>query len=223
MRNEILQSGVSMAKAVSEWSSYKHGRDLEAYALVYVEKGSGYFHDDLRPHEELRGGDVFLLFPGLRHHYGRRVQDELWAERWLVFDGPLFTHLEESGLLNRQEVILHTNNDSAFRDACAALVADHQNGDFYQDEHSGFARLHALIAEAYRLHRQVSGGQAWRERACALLSAPEYIEKKYAVVAAQMNVSPQVFRKKFSKEMGIAPTQFQLQRRLDTVQECLLH
>lgn len=215
-------AGGTRSKGLAEWREHDPGRDLEAYALVLIEAGGGFYRDE-NQQQEIKAGAVLVLFPGLRHRYGRRPQDPLWAERWLVFKGPLFEHLEASGLLDRQQPVWQSGSDPGFRQRFAALVVDFLAGRCQLDPHSSIARVHALIAECHRLHQQQHNDfSKWREQACNALAARLDQDLILEQLASDFGCSAQVFRKRFKREVGSSPQQFRLQRRLDHAQELLL-
>ncbi len=216
-------TGSIRSKGLAYWPQGAKGRDLGSYALVLIDAGGGYYADGNGFEQQVSAGDVLVLFPGLYHRYGRRAQDPLWSEHYVVFNGPLFSLLEDQELYTRSEPIWHTGSDSHFRQDFVSLVADVQAGRLQSDEHLLFGRLHALIAEARHLHqRQQDSFIQWREQVCAELSAHLGEELSLEGVATKFNMSEQVFRKRFKKEAGISPQQFRLQCRLDHAQELLL-
>ena len=224
MRSHIESAGTIQMKAHAVWPEGLQGRDLDAYALVYLEAGSGYYWDAAVADKiEVRAGDVLVLFPGLRHRYGRAQTDPLWSERYVVFSGPIFEELERDQLLNRDEPIWHTHNDAAFRQLFAQVVTDTLSGRQHIQPHQLLSQLHQLISDAHRLHHHaINPHSDWRERACAALGDDLGLDISIAALAKDFDCSEQVFRKRFKKELGISPQQFRLQRRLDQAQDLLL-
>lgn len=224
MRSHIEIAGNIRVKGHAEWPEGLIGRDLEAYALVLLEAGAGYYWDEsLETGIEVQAGDILVLFPGLRHRYGRRKQDPLWSERYLVFNGPIFKELERDGLINRNQPVLHTHNDNDYRLAFARLVNDVLAGHQHIYPHQMLGQMHQLIIQANSLHHQHLQRQLdWREQACAALGEQLQHEISLQRIAEQCGCSEQTFRKRFRKELGLAPQQFRLQRRLDHAQELLM-
>lgn len=227
LRSTILQAGTIRRKPVGPWPGGSAGRDLEAYALVLLEAGSGVYLDEAGRSERVSAGDVLVLFPGLRHRYGREEHDPLWSEHFLVCAGPLFEVLEAEGLLSRSQPVWRTGADGAsrgaFRDSFAALVVDVQSGKQWLHPHRTTARLHQLIVDAQALHAgRDRVAHAWREAACALLGERLDQDLPPAAAARTLCMHEQAFRKRFRRELGIPPQQYRLQRRLDHAQQLLL-
>src|SRR4051812_43303575 len=105
-RSEVVGCGyIDKVPGVGTW-----GRDLRAYALVYLLDGSGYYRDDTTPERRVSAGDVLVLFPGKKHSYYNGDQPA-WTEVWLTFRGGIFHYLEEDGVLDRQRPVVHPGID----------------------------------------------------------------------------------------------------------------
>ncbi len=125
-----------------------HDRDLQAYALVYVIDGGGYYADQNTPAQRITAGDVLVLFPGLRHSYYLGDQPT-WTEIWLTFRGRLFAELERDGLLDRARPVVHPGLDQELLAAFDRMHAEAGRDDWRLGP-SLVAGAHQLIAEVMR-------------------------------------------------------------------------
>ena len=62
------------------------GRHLSNYQIVFIGRGEGVIETEHGGTAELKGGDVFVLFPGEWHRY-RPKKAIGWTERWCGFSG----------------------------------------------------------------------------------------------------------------------------------------
>lgn len=66
--------------------TWEIGRRLSGYQIVFIGRGEGVIETEHGGTAELKGGDVFLLFPGEWHRY-RPKKTVGWTERWCGFSG----------------------------------------------------------------------------------------------------------------------------------------
>ncbi|MEE8440151.1 MAG: AraC family ligand binding domain-containing protein, partial [Spirochaetia bacterium] len=62
------------------------GRVLREFQIVYITAGSGWFKDEHAARRPVVAGDIFMLFPGVRHAYSSNVETG-WQEYWVGFSG----------------------------------------------------------------------------------------------------------------------------------------
>ena len=88
----------------SEYSfSKEEGRVLNCFQLhQYLGKGEGFLKTSatgFNTEIPLEEGDMFLLFPGIRHSYAEK-DNALWSEFWIGFEGRIPSEWVEKGLLS---------------------------------------------------------------------------------------------------------------------------
>ncbi len=66
--------------------TWNTGRRLSNYQIVFIGRGEGVIETENGGTAEIKGGDVFVLFPGEWHRY-RPKRDIGWTERWCGFSG----------------------------------------------------------------------------------------------------------------------------------------
>ena len=76
-----------------------NGRILREYQVVYITSGSGWFKDDISGQHTIKAGDMFMLFPGVKHAYSP-LPDTGWQEYWVGFSGNHIDRLLRNGLFN---------------------------------------------------------------------------------------------------------------------------
>ena len=82
------------------------GRVLNEYQFVYITKGKGWFESEHFPLQEVREGDLLLLFPSERHNY---YPDPAigWDEYWVGFRSAYFNHLLTERFFSVEQPLLH--------------------------------------------------------------------------------------------------------------------
>lgn len=198
-------------------------RRMPTWALVFLHGGSGFYSDESRQQTVL-AGDAILLFPELQHSYGPNTLGD-WHESWLMFDGPLWQHLEDrEGLWDRGQAVLHPGLD--FGNSVSVLVAAVQDATprVAGEDELLVARLHVLLAEMLARHRRGSvqaQDQDLVTRAQALLEAHLDRPLDLPGLARSLGVGYDDLRRRFTKTTGISPGKWLAQRRITRAQELL--
>lgn len=192
-------------------------RILGSHALVLLVEGSGLYRDARGKQVPLRSGHLLHIFPDLPHAYGPGP-GEHWNEVYVVFEGPVFTTLRQHRLLSAEQPV-----------------------DRFDPAATGYTRLRDLFHPSNRPgpgHDQTTFGQFLeflfevtadrgpdaprREmepamvEAMSLLAAP--VEGSWLhgdEAGARLGISPETFRKRFARAVGIPPARFQKQKKIE--------
>lgn len=189
-------------------------RTYNAYALVYT-LGTGEYRDAHGVQQLLRPGDFIFVFPELPHHYGPRPGGR-WDECYATFRGPVFDLWRKTGLLDPARPVLHREPLAYWRRRLEEIAAPNRPAL------ERVCRLQLLLADLLDATPRASADELWLANARALLAAdlgrPLYVEE----VARQLALSPETFRKKFTRLAGQSPWRFRLERTIDQAQR-LVH
>jgi len=98
-------------KVQNDLSSLLKPRKLKYYALVFLTEGNGYFESSCTNRQSIGRGDLFFLFPGIRHYY-RSPPGENWREYWIIFNGDWADDLYRKRLLNPLSPCRHLSRPS---------------------------------------------------------------------------------------------------------------
>lgn len=191
----VLQAGRIVKQTVQP------KRVLDHFALVLIERGSGFFASRDCSRRRVQTGDVLVLFPGVWHSYGPESND-YWQELFFVFEGPVFDLWQKYGWLNPASPVLHTEQAGQLS---RRLEAAFSGGEIF-DEATALlevARLQAVLAELIcgsdTLKLQ-PGDKAWRVMVEAALAADPEIRPE--VLAKRLRISDRLFRQRFSRVFG---------------------
>jgi AraC-like DNA-binding protein len=181
-------------------------RVLGSYAVVYLLAGGGHYADANGCRQRVGAGDLLVLFPDLAHTYGPEPGGR-WDEIYLVFEGPVFDLWRQSGLLTPAQPVHHLEPVRWWQQRLAGVVAPNLSTP------ERLALLQAVLAGALAAGAQPE--EAWLRPARALLEADMDRELYVEDVARQLKLSPETFRKKFSRLAGLSPWHYRLTRIID--------
>ncbi|MBN8525721.1 MAG: helix-turn-helix transcriptional regulator [Planctomycetes bacterium] len=192
------------------------GRDLRMHGFLILERGYGTYRDGDGRRQQVQAGDVFLLFPGLRHEYGPGPGCA-WEESFLDCSSDLAAMLERQGLLDRRRPVM--------RPAPAALAPLRQ---LINDIES--RRMTDPVEAQWRLHGAILSLLRWQalpddgdlERARALLSSEPGRAMDAFTAAAAIGLDPDAFRKRFRARYGVPPGRFRMAIRCEEAARLLL-
>ena len=188
-------------------------RDLGSYALVYLLAGSGEYQDSAGLCQRVRGGDLIWLFPGLAHSYGPEA-NERWEEIYLVFDGPFADLWREQKILNPDRPIWRLEPmDFWYGRLKTVALASVSTG--WEDEFHQLTQFQGLVADMLLASRDATENVAdrqWLTPACGYLQTAGPSSPSLEEVARMVGLSYESFRKKFARQMGVAPAKYRQAR-----------
>lgn len=184
------------------------------FALLQCGRDGGELENDAGARCRLAPGDVWMLFPGVRHRYGP-VAGGWWVERILAFDGWLPRRLLDEGRLDlRRPLLTPTDPDSASVCFDAALAA------------AAAARPADAVPWAYTLlHRctappPVPADHPLQDLAERMRREPQRDWDLHAESTA-LGMRYHHLRQEFRRRLGLPPQQWLIARRIDRLAERL--
>ena len=174
------------------------GRVLSEFQIVYITDGQGKFWSEISGAKSITAGDVFLIFPGIRHGY-QPDRKTGWYEHWIGFSGDHADRLMREFYDARRPVIqagLNEDLSTLFLDVCDLT------------RHEGFGFRHVIAAKTIeiiaRLH-SLSHGEAIRSsenermvhETCCLLNDSLSDHFDFEGHAANYEISYSSFRRFF--------------------------
>ncbi len=203
--------------------SWRLGRTLQEYQLIYVTGGSGKFESatcELRP---VLPGDMFMLFPGEWHRYSPDPETG-WDEYWVAFQGEQAKDFIAQYAFSLEEPVLNAGVNPTLVEEFRQILEE------MRGEAVGFRKILAArtqvilaMATASSLRKSFEGTDIVRviEQAKRLLmeqiDQPVNIEK----MAADLGVGYSWFRRMFREYVELSPAQYHLQLRINRACELL--
>ncbi len=196
--------------------SMQERRILDAYALVWVTKGSGVFTSASSARSEVVAGDAFLLFPGEWHIYG---PGQHWTEYWAIFEGELPRTLQELDVLNPSRPLYHPGVSAADEASFSAILRSAQEADTAKED---------LVPEFYRVlngllrngKTEPASASGIQQLAVAVRRGPQKPWDLRAE-ARRMGMGVTTLRRGFKDQTGVPFHRFLLERRMELARRWL--
>lgn len=194
--------------------SFKEGRQLAEFQIVYITSGTGVF-EDKDSSRIITPGTLFLLRPGYWHTYHPN-KDTGWTEYYIGFNGPTFRSEINRFFSDRKGPVEFGLS--------ATLVALFEQALFYSERQSSqtMSILQAIVIHMISL---INYNLATKKRNDDKLDAAISYVKQYMAnhlsepnevqaLAEEQGMSYTWLRRMFRKNTGIAPAQYLQQLRI---------
>ena len=198
------------------------GRVLREFQVVYITAGSGWFEDENVVRRSITPGDIFMVFPGIRHAYAPD-RETGWHEYWVGFAGDHASRLHRKGILDQGSPIYHIGLNRE-------IMADYEQiVRFCRQQTPGFqVRLGVLVLQllahiqASRTTAQTGHGDSalvQTARSVMQLHVDDGVDVRQ--IAAEIGVGYTHLLQIFRQYTGLTPYQYFLQLRTHRAKELL--
>ena len=204
--------------------SWKTGRTLGEYQLVYIMRGRGVFETKETGRVPINPGQVFFLFPGVWHRY-RPLKKTGWDESWIGFSGEVADRIMGS-FFSPEKPVLSVGYDQELEDlilSIATLAREAPTG--YQLRMAARATEALAIVRSRAMTFHASGRKAARKVQQARYHLLHHSHEAIDIneLAKQLGLSYSRFRSLFKEHTGTAPHQYLLSIRMNKARELLRH
>ena len=217
----LLQSSVSSALGIVSLAgsirnsrrgvSLTHMRTYGSYALVYLLNGSGRMRSGNQPMVRCRAGDLLFLYPEIPHGYGPGPR-ETWSEIYVVFNGVIFDLWRRQGLLNPERPLQHLPRISRWLPQLESVI-DPRLPDTPEGMLQRVCRLQKFLSDIVEHTPSPPQPVPWLETATRrLLETPG---TPPPLIAREIGISYETFRKDFARHTGFSPARFRTLRLID--------
>ena len=200
------------------------------YAIVYVLEGDAFYSDAHGMRQDIRPGDMILVFPDLAHTYGPKGPG-VWTTLWLSFAGSIFDLWRGQGLLDDRKPVYHLEPLDVWFHRLDAILGVSRLAEYGASPSTDYAppllevcRLQMLLAEIVSgAGRQVAyqDDLRWASQACAMLDSTLAAETDWKKIAQQLGTTPETFRKRFTRLVGHPPARYRMRRLVDRACELM--
>ena len=197
-------------------------RVMGHYCLMLLLEGSGSFCSAGQTPVPLKPGDAVLTCPRTASRYGPD-RGHSWTELYMVFDGPVFDSLVAAGLVNPLFPIRHLTPVEEWHQRFRATIPGHLPRSW--EEHAvQVMRFAAFLTEVLAVETQPHRARqtpSWLARARFSLEHSLQDDLNMQKLAEGAGVSYETFRKRITRELGLPPATYRLQRRIAVARELL--
>ncbi|MBT3194428.1 MAG: AraC family transcriptional regulator [Verrucomicrobia bacterium] len=202
--------------------SWKAGRTLDEYQLVYITEGRGTFESEPTGRVSIEGGHVFLLFPGVWHRF-RPIKREGWEENWIGFNGDIADRVMKN-FFSPQKAVIRVGPDQELLHQIRSIVGlmDQAPVGYQQIVGSRTLEILAHIRSHAMSYRSID-----RQVARKVEQARRYLVQHYSdtidteALAHRLGFSLSRFRAVFKEHTGAAPNQYQIDIRMNLARHWL--
>lgn len=213
------------------WSGYRKclpthcigPRVLPYYKIVLVLRGSGFFVMD--GYETLlRTGDVFFLFPHVKHHYYAN-RDDPWELKWAAFGGTSCAGLTQALSVTPENPILHNVMTRRLLTMLDGVIAGMEQEKTV--EYGALGSLYLLFDEILRIRENEALVQNEASEDALVEKVLTFVSLNYAndlnvdVVRSHVNYSRSYFSHFFKKKTGMSLPQYINTLRVERAKELL--
>ena len=199
--------------------TWKTGRRLSNYQIVFIGRGEGVIETEHGGTAEIKGGDVFVLFPGEWHRY-RPKKSVGWTERWCGFSGA-YAEQVMGAFFPVKSPVVRGANATAVRRRLRCI------GRLFKDGRTSC--VPSLVAETVGLLTDIAPFAAQRKQsfasaignACDELAARFDEDIDLEDLSRRHGMSYPLFRRLFKAQTGFSPHAYVLEMRLNRAKALL--
>jgi AraC-like DNA-binding protein len=204
--------------------TWENGRVLNAYQLVYITNGRGYFESEISDRKfSIEGGSLLILFPGVWHRYSPDRKTG-WVEHWIECRGKAFDRAKAAKLLRPERPIIRLGLLPELLQCFEYCHTLAQRPSAQSQAMLSTLGLHMLsiLQAANHLQRNFCRPIDEKIQKAQLTIARRYHETiQVEELAQELKVGYSYFRQVFKARTGLSPKQYQLQVRLHKAQDLL--
>lgn len=195
--------------------TWKIGRTLHEWLIILIEKGRGVV-EFKSERCKVEAGSLIMLPPGCWHRYKPDPKTG-WTTYWIGFAGELADRLIGAADFSSDGYVRSFKNDVSITQLFAATATDL----LASDNRSPFSAAASIPMLASALLEAPKGNQTPDSTSSsAILKAQMHITEHlsetidFEALAQKVGLTYRSFRYLFTKESGLSPLQYQLERRL---------
>ncbi|MEM9531662.1 MAG: helix-turn-helix domain-containing protein [Pseudomonadota bacterium] len=211
-RNSVLSplGGIRLAALVGGGMGVPvPNRVLNCYSLVYVIDGCGTYSDDQVKDIPVAPGDVIQIMPTTPHWYGP-TSSRGWDEVFIIFEGPAFDLLFETGCMNLKGPVNRYEPITHWRDSFLTAAGHTGEGPY-----AGLADV--LRVQKLLLDLQIAGLDDQPAEQDWLVAAKKALREcaSSREAAERLGVGYEAFRKRFRQLCGMPPARYRAHKAME--------
>jgi AraC-like DNA-binding protein len=196
-------------------------RVLSSYTFVYTLEGNASYQNLSGLQRDIGPGDLIFVFPNQPHNYNPKPNTQ-WKQIYFMVDSPMVSLWQETGYLDPARPIHHAEPVEywfkKFHEVYIGYQHYHSSGEVLAVLQVQQLLAEILFAEESDLVSKCD--LLWADKACELLGKYALHRTSVQMIAEKMDMSYECFRKRFTRILGVSPTQYQNRQVID--QACRL-
>jgi len=197
-------------------------RVMAGYTFVYTVEGAAHYRNIDGLECDIGPGDLIFVFPNYPHNYNPQPNSD-WKQIYFAVDGPMMSLWQNIGYIKPAKPIHHAEPVkywfNKFQNVHKKLSSPHSKSSLTAILQLQLILAEIMIAEESNLLSEYD--LAWAQKACELLDKNSLDRKSMLRVAQKMNMSYELFRKRFKRIIGISPTQYQNRRVIELANQMM--
>jgi AraC-like DNA-binding protein len=195
-------------------------RKLENYHMLYLIRGQGRVITEQDGATDLTPGSKLDRHPQLPHTLQRHA-DNQWLEFFITLSPTLHQAMCDLGLLATQRFASHIPVNTHILKACIKLVENLHQPINANDAASQIIALLSLF-QATATHSTKLAAVDQIQHAAHLLTDMHKQQITLPMIAKQIGMTYESFRKQFTRQFGKSPQQYRIEHRINQAQHHLL-
>ncbi len=201
---------------VHHYFHWSQGRRLSEYQILFITSGKGVFESELSGKQEVKAGDLFILYPNIWHRFSPDKKTG-WNEYWIEFNGELIDFFRRSNFLDEKKPVTSVGMDGEIVDSFLKVInllkEEELNLQFsasavlFQILMKVFSYKKFHVTDKSEVERKIREAKMIIIEKMNQLIYPEEIAKK-------IGMGYSLFRKEFKRYTGFSPVQYQIQLRI---------
>ena len=200
------------------------GRILPEYQLLYIVEGKGILRTGTAGCMEVKGGDMFIIFPGEWHSY-RPDERTGWNEYWIGFEGVNMDNRVDAGFFTPASPLMHIGyNEFAVNLYNEAIRTATRQEPYFQQLLAGIVNhLLGLMFMTGSRNRRGQDENITRLINLAKNAMQDAIEDDIRMpdIAKRLNISYTKFRRLFKEYTGQSPARYFINMKIHRAKEML--
>ena len=200
------------------------GRILPEYQLLYIVEGKGILRTGTAGCMEVKGGDMFIIFPGEWHSY-RPDESTGWNEYWIGFEGVNMDNRVDAGFFTPASPLMHIGyNEFAVNLYNEAIRTATRQEPYFQQLLAGIVNhLLGLMFMTGSRNRRGQDENITRLINLAKNAMQDAIEDDIRMpdIAKRLNISYTKFRRLFKEYTGQSPARYFINMKIHRAKEML--
>jgi AraC-like DNA-binding protein len=201
---------------VHHYFHWSQGRRLSEYQILYITSGKGIFESEVSGKQEVKTGDLFILYPNIWHRFSPDKKTG-WNEYWIEFNGELINFFRKDNFLDEKKPVISVGLDDDIMDGFLKVISIIKEEEITL-QFSASAILFQILMKVFsykKFHLTDKHDVERKIKEAKLIIIERMDQLIYSEkIAEKIGMGYSLFRKEFKRYTGFSPVQYQIQLRI---------